>query len=54
MDDSVTVFEARRRFEIPTALCSVPRREVALTAQRLPGERLFDFVAYIRKISATT
>jgi hypothetical protein len=38
MDDRVTVLEVRRRFEILTALCSVPRREVALTVQRLPGE----------------
>jgi hypothetical protein len=54
IDDRVTVFEARRRFEIPTAPCFAPRREVAFTPQRLPGERLFDFVAYIRRISATT
>jgi hypothetical protein len=53
MDDSVTVLEIRHRFEIPAALCSAPRREIALTAQRLPGERLFDFVAYLRRISAT-
>ncbi len=32
MDDSVTVLEVRRRFEIPAALCSARAREIALTA----------------------
>jgi RepB DNA-primase N-terminal domain len=39
MDDSVTLLEVRRRFEIPTALCSAPGREVALTAQKVIARR---------------
>lgn len=39
MDDSVTFLEVRPRFEIPTALCSVPRREVALTSQKAIARR---------------
>jgi RepB DNA-primase from phage plasmid len=55
MDDSVTVLEVRRRFEIPAALCSAPRREVARTAEKVTApEKDCDFVAYIRRISATT
>jgi len=39
MDDSVTLLEVRRRFEIPTALCSAPGREVALTSQKVIARR---------------
>jgi hypothetical protein len=39
MDDSVTVLEVRRRFEIPTALYSVPGRDVAFTAQKVIARR---------------
>jgi hypothetical protein len=35
MDDVITMFEVRRRFEIPTGLCSTRAREIALTAQRM-------------------
>jgi RepB DNA-primase from phage plasmid len=35
MHDVVTMLEFRRRFEIPTALCSARAREIALTAQRM-------------------
>ncbi len=35
MDDVVTMLVVRRRFEIPTALCSARARETALTAQRM-------------------
>jgi RepB DNA-primase from phage plasmid len=35
MDDVITMLECRRRFEIPTALCSAHAREIALTAQRM-------------------
>ncbi len=35
IDDVVTMLQVRRRFEIPTALCSARAREIALTAQRM-------------------
>ena len=35
MDDVVTMLESRRRFEMPSALCSVRAREIATTAQRM-------------------
>jgi hypothetical protein len=34
-DDVITMLESRRRFEIPTALCSARAREIAATAQRM-------------------
>src|SRR5580698_1445482 len=38
-DDVVTLLVVRRRFEIPTALCSARAREIALTAQRMIARR---------------
>ncbi len=35
VDDVITMLEVRRRFEIPTALCSARAREIAVTAQRM-------------------
>ena len=35
IDDIITMLEVRRRFEIPTALCSTRAREIAATAQRM-------------------
>jgi hypothetical protein len=35
IDDVITMLEVRRRFEIPTALCSARAREIATTAQRM-------------------
>jgi hypothetical protein len=35
IDDVITMLESRRRFEIPTALCSVRARDIAMTAQRM-------------------
>ena len=35
IDDVITMLESRRRFEIPTGLCSVRAREIAMTAQRM-------------------
>jgi hypothetical protein len=35
IDNVITMLESRRRFEIPTALCSVRAREIAMTAQRM-------------------
>jgi RepB DNA-primase from phage plasmid len=37
--DVITMLEVRRRFEIPTALCSTRAREIALTAQRMIARR---------------
>jgi hypothetical protein len=34
IDDVITMLASRRRFEIPTGLCSVRAREIAMTAQR--------------------
>jgi hypothetical protein len=39
IDDVITMLQVRRRFEIPTALCSVRAREIALTAQRMIARR---------------
>jgi RepB DNA-primase from phage plasmid len=39
IDEIVTMLEVRRRFEIPTALCSARAREIALTAQRMINRR---------------
>lgn len=38
-DDVITMLEVRRRFEIPTALCSVRAREIARTAERMIARR---------------
>jgi hypothetical protein len=38
-DDIITMLENRRRFEIPTALCSARAREIAATAERMIGRR---------------
>jgi hypothetical protein len=35
VEDVITMLVARRRFEIPTALCSARAREIATTAQRM-------------------
>jgi hypothetical protein len=35
IDDVLTMLVARRRFEIPDALCSARAREIATTAQRM-------------------
>ena len=35
IDDVITMLEFRRRFEIPTALCSARAREIAATAERM-------------------
>jgi len=35
MDDIVTMLESRRRFEMPSALCSARAREIAATAHRM-------------------
>ena len=34
-EDVVTMLEVRRRFEIPSSICSARAREIALTAQRM-------------------
>jgi hypothetical protein len=39
IDDVITMLEVRRRFEIPTALCSARAREIAQTAQRMIARR---------------
>src|SRR6202453_3737803 len=39
IDDVVTLLEARRRFEIPIALCRARAREIAQTAQRMIARR---------------
>jgi hypothetical protein len=39
MDDVITMLVTRRRFEIPTSLCSCRAREIALTAQRMIARR---------------
>jgi len=38
-DDVITMLEVRRRFEIPTALCSARAREIARTAERMIARR---------------
>ena len=35
IDEVITMLESRRRFQIPTALCSARAREIAMTAQRV-------------------
>ncbi|HEX4029189.1 MAG TPA: RepB family DNA primase [Terracidiphilus sp.] len=37
--DIITMLESRRRFEIPTALCSIRAREIASTAERMIARR---------------
>jgi hypothetical protein len=39
IDDVMTMLESRRRFELPTALCSARAREIATTAQRMIARR---------------
>jgi hypothetical protein len=39
IEDVVTMLEVRRRFEIPSSLCSARAREIALTAQRMIARR---------------
>ena len=39
IDDVITMLEVRRRFEIPSALCSARAREIAATAQRMIAHR---------------
>ena len=39
MDDVISMLESRRRFEIPSALCSARAREIAITAQRMIARR---------------
>jgi RepB DNA-primase from phage plasmid len=35
LDDVVTMLEVRRRFEVPSSICSARAREIALTVQRM-------------------
>jgi hypothetical protein len=35
LDDVVTMLEVRRRFEVPSSICSARAHEIALTAQRM-------------------
>ena len=35
VEDIVTMLEVRRRFEVPSSICSARAREIALTAQRM-------------------
>jgi hypothetical protein len=37
--DVITMLECRRRFEIPSALCSARAREIAATAERMFARR---------------
>ena len=39
IDDVITMLESRRRFELPTALCSARAQEIAATAQRMIARR---------------
>jgi hypothetical protein len=39
LDDVVTMLEVRRRFEIPSSLCSARAHEIGLTAQRMIARR---------------
>jgi hypothetical protein len=39
IDDVITMLLERRRFELPTALCSARAREIAATAQRMVARR---------------
>ena len=40
MDDVVTMLESRRRFEMPSAICSARAREIAATAQRMIARKI--------------
>jgi hypothetical protein len=40
MDDIVTMLESRRRFEMPSALCSARAREIAATAHRMIARKM--------------
>jgi hypothetical protein len=39
IDDVITMLHERRRFELPTAICSARAREIATTAQRMIARR---------------
>jgi hypothetical protein len=39
IDDVITMLECRRRFDIPSALCSARAREIAATAERMVARR---------------
>ena len=39
LDDVVTLLEERRRFEIPSSICSARAHEIALTAQRIVNRK---------------
>jgi RepB DNA-primase from phage plasmid len=39
IDDVITMLADRRRFELPTALCSARAREIAITAHRMVARR---------------
>jgi len=39
IDDVITMLECRRRFDIPSALCSARAREIAATAERMLARR---------------
>ena len=39
IDDVITMLECRRRFEIPSALCTARAREIAFTAERMIARR---------------
>lgn len=39
IDDIITMLTDRRRFELPSALCSARAREIAATAQRMIARR---------------
>jgi hypothetical protein len=41
IDDVITMLEVRRRFELPSALCSARAREIATTAQRMIFRKKF-------------
>jgi hypothetical protein len=40
IDDVITMLECRRRFDIPSALCSARAREIAATAERMIARRM--------------
>jgi RepB DNA-primase from phage plasmid len=42
INDVIVMLEVRRRFEIPSTLCSARAREIALTAQRMIARRKID------------
>ena len=39
IDDVITMLECRRRFDIPSTLCSPRAREIAATAERMISRR---------------